>query len=67
MKNILKSGLYSVSSDLLEKTSKNIERMLTTVTDAKNELEETRRKARITETYWDKVEAARKYFEVSCV
>jgi hypothetical protein len=67
MKNILEGGLENVSSELLEKANKNIEEVLAVVADAKNELEEVRRNARITEKYWEKVEAARKYFEVSSV
>lgn len=54
-----------MSNELLEKTDRNIERVLTAVADAKSELEEAKRKANITEKYWDKVEAARKFFEVS--
>jgi hypothetical protein len=64
MKNILKDGIDSVSSELLEKANRNVERILTAVTDAKNELEEAKRKANVTEKYWDKVEVARKFFEV---
>jgi hypothetical protein len=56
-----------VSSELLEITNKNIEKVLAAIADAKNELEEARRNARITEKYWEKVEAARKYFEVSFI
>jgi hypothetical protein len=56
-----------VSSELLEITNKNIEKVLAAIADAKNELEEARRNARITEKYWEKVEAARKYFEVSSI
>lgn len=67
MKNILKGGVDNVSSELLEKYNKNIEKLLAAVADAKNELGEVRRNARITEKYWEKVEAARKYFEVSSV
>ncbi|KDR13531.1 MICOS complex subunit Mic60 [Zootermopsis nevadensis] len=63
MKNILKGGVDNVSSELLEKYNKNIEKLLAAVADAKNELGEVRRNARITEKYWEKVEAARKYFE----
>jgi hemerythrin-like domain-containing protein len=66
MKNLLRDGIDSVSSEFLEKANRNVERILTAVTDAKNELEEAKRKANITEKYWDKVEAARKFFEVSC-
>jgi hypothetical protein len=67
MKNILKDGIDNVSSELLEKANRNVERILTAVADAKNELEEAKRKANVTEKYWDKVEAARKFFEVSSV
>lgn len=56
-----------MSSELLEITNKNIEKVLAAIADAKNELEEARRNARITEKYWEKVEAARKYFEVSSI
>lgn len=56
-----------MSSELLEITNKNIEKVLAAIADAKNELEEARRNARITEKYWEKVEAARKYFEVSFI
>lgn len=65
LKNIIKDGLDNVSSELLEKTNRNIERVLTAVADAKNEFEEAKIKANVTEKYWDKVEAARKFFEVS--
>jgi hypothetical protein len=65
LKNIIRSGLDNVSNELLEKTDRNIERVLTAVADAKRELEEAKGKANITEKYWDKVEAARKFFEVS--
>lgn len=63
LKNIIKDGLDNVSSELLEKTNRNIERVLTAVADAKSELEEVKRKANVTEKYWDKVEAARRFFE----
>jgi hypothetical protein len=65
MKNILKGGLDDVPSELLEKANKNIEKVLAAVAEAKSELEEVRRNARIAEKYWETVEAARKYFEVS--
>jgi len=65
MKNVIRDGIDNVSSELLEKANRNVERILTAVTDAKNELEEVKRKANVTEKYWDKVEAARKFFEVS--
>lgn len=65
LKNIIKDGLDNVSSELLEKSNRNIERVLTAVADAKNEFEEAKRKANVTEKYWEKVEAARKFFEVS--
>lgn len=61
----MKDGIDHVSSELLEKANRNVERILTAVTDAKNELEEVKRKANVAEKYWDKVEAARKFFEVS--
>jgi len=65
MKNVIRDGIDNVSSELLEKADRNVERVLTAVTDAKNELEEVKRKANVTEKYWDKVEAARNFFEVS--
>jgi len=65
MKNVIRDGIDNVSIELLEKADRNVERIRTAVTDAKNELEEVKRKANITEKYWDKVEAARKFFEVS--
>jgi FtsZ-binding cell division protein ZapB len=65
MKNVMKDGIHHVSSEVLEKANRNVERILTAITDAKNELEEVKRKANVTEKYWDKVEAARKFFEVS--
>jgi len=63
MKNVIRDGIDNVSSELLEKADRNVERVLTAVTDAKNELEEVKRKANVTEKYWDKVEAARNFFE----
>ncbi|XP_023712428.1 MICOS complex subunit Mic60 isoform X2 [Cryptotermes secundus] len=63
LKNSIKDGLDNVSSELLEKSNRNIERVLTAVADAKNEFEEAKRKANVTEKYWEKVEAARKFFE----
>jgi mitofilin len=63
MKNVIRDGIDNVSIELLEKADRNVERIRTAVTDAKNELEEVKRKANITEKYWDKVEAARKFFE----
>jgi hemerythrin-like domain-containing protein len=65
MKNVIRDGIDNVSSELLEKADRNVERILTAVADAKIELEDVKRKANITEKYWDKVEAARKFFEVS--
>jgi hypothetical protein len=67
LKNIIKDGLDNVSNELLEKTNRNIERIQTAVADAKSEFEEAKRKANVTEKYWDKVEAARRFFEVSFV
>ncbi|KAJ9580047.1 hypothetical protein L9F63_004284, partial [Diploptera punctata] len=63
MKNLFKSGVTSVSDDVVDKANRNVDRILKAVEDAKKEFEEEKKKTRITEMYWNKVEEARKYFE----
>ncbi|PSN32294.1 MICOS complex subunit Mic60 [Blattella germanica] len=63
MKNLLKTGIANVSTDVVDKANRNIERILSAVEEAKSELEIEKKKSRITETYWNKVEEARKFFE----
>ena len=65
MKNLFKADLKNVSDDVLNKANSNVDRMLRAVDEAKKEFEDENKKTRITELYWNKVEEARKHFEVS--